>query len=112
MAITGRQLVFQSDRTVTVEEYPIPAPGTRQILVEVTRSCVSAGTEMNFFRDHPEAGPLQRATLGYMTVGRVAEVGADAGDYTPGDRVLTCGHHCSHWLVDLDDEGPSRWYIA
>jgi 2-desacetyl-2-hydroxyethyl bacteriochlorophyllide A dehydrogenase len=112
MAITGRQLVFQSDRTVTVEEYPVPAPEPRQILVEVARSCVSAGTEMNFFRDHPPTGPLQRATLGYMTVGRVVQVGADAGDYAPGDRVLTCGHHCSHWLVDLDDPGSSRWYIA
>jgi 2-desacetyl-2-hydroxyethyl bacteriochlorophyllide A dehydrogenase len=112
MAVTGRQLVFQSDRTVAVEEYPVPTPGLRQILVEVSRSCVSAGTEMNFFRSNPPTGPLQRATLGYMTVGRVAQVGSGVSGYAPGDRVLTCGHHCSHWLVDLDDQGSSRWYIT
>ena len=66
MAATGVQLVLQSDRTVVLEEYAIPTPGPRQILVEVTRSYVSAGSEMNFFRHNPPDGPFKRAAVGYM----------------------------------------------
>lgn len=111
MTATGVQLVFQSDRTVLLEEYPIPEPGPRQILVAVRRSYVSAGTEMNFFRENPSEGPFRRDRVGYMTVGEVSAVGPGVGDFAPGERVLTCGHHCSHWLVDLDDSGAAGWYI-
>lgn len=111
MARAGVQLVLHSDRTVRLEEYPIPEPGSRQILVAVARSYVSAGSEMNFFRHNPPDGPPRSAAVGYMTVGRVEAVGPGVEGFAPGDRVLTCGNHCSHWLVDLDDTGHMRWYI-
>lgn len=114
MSATGLRLVFRSDRRVELEEYEVPEPGPGQILVRVARSQVSAGTELNFFREHPPAGPLARAQLGYMTVGRVAAVGAGVTDFAPGDRVLACGRHGNYWLVDpasADSDRPDDAYI-
>jgi threonine dehydrogenase-like Zn-dependent dehydrogenase len=76
------------------------------VLVKNDRTQVSSGSEMNFFRLNPVDGPLQRRQLGYMTIGRVIAVGDGVTEYAPGDRVLTCGPHTSHWLVDLSYQGP------
>jgi L-iditol 2-dehydrogenase len=102
------RLIFRSDFGVEEERYDIPIPGPNQILVRVARSHVSAGSEMNFYRLNPPDGPLKRQPLGYMTVGHVAQIGPGITGFAPGDRVLTCGHHGSHWLVDLNDDGPDR----
>ena len=108
MNATGTRLVFRSDGQVEQERYPLSEPGPRQVLVRVERSHVSAGSEMNFFRLNPPDGPLARARLGYMTVGRIEQVGGEVREYGTGDRVLTCGHHGSHWLVDLNDNGATQ----
>lgn len=105
MSDTGIRLVFRSDYVVEQESFTVPEPGPRQVVMRVDRSQVSAGSEMNFFRLNPIDGPLQRAQLGYMTVGRVLAVGSQVTTHTPGDRVLTCGHHASHWVVDIGDTG-------
>ncbi|HKG24724.1 MAG TPA: zinc-binding alcohol dehydrogenase [Thermomicrobiales bacterium] len=102
------RLIFRSDFGVEEERYDVPEPGPRQVLVRVTRSQVSAGSEMNFYRLNPPDGPLVRQPLGYMTVGRVEQIGGGVTGFAPGDRVLTCGYHGSHWLVDLSEDGPNR----
>src|SRR5687767_552384 len=101
----GQRLIFRSDRRVEIEEGEVPEPGPRQVLVRVRRSQVSAGTEGNFFRLNPSDGPLARSPLGYMTVGQVERVGLGVTEYAPGDRVLTCGYHSSHCLVNLGEPG-------
>lgn len=108
MTEIGRRLIFRSDFVVEEERFDVPEPGPRQVLVRVNRSQVSAGSEMNFHRLNPEDGPLKRTPLGYMTVGRVERVGDGVTEFAPGERVLTCGHHGSHWLVDLTDDGPDQ----
>jgi threonine dehydrogenase-like Zn-dependent dehydrogenase len=80
----------------------VPEPGPDQVLVRVDTSPVSAGTEGNFFRHNPPDGPLKRTQLGYMTVGHIQAIGANVTGYAVGDRVLTSGHHQSHWLVTVD----------
>jgi threonine dehydrogenase-like Zn-dependent dehydrogenase len=102
------RLIFRSDFGVEEERFDVPEPAPRQVLVRVSRSQVSAGSEMNFYRLNPVDGPLKRTLLGYMTVGRVERVGDGVSEFAPGDRVLTCGHHGSHWLVDLTDDGPDQ----
>ena len=101
----GQRLIFRSDRRVEIEEFDVPEPGPRQVLVRVSRSQVSAGTEGNFFRLNPADGPLVREPLGYMTVGRIERVGPDVSEYAPGQRVLACGVHGSHCLVNLGEPG-------
>jgi threonine dehydrogenase-like Zn-dependent dehydrogenase len=97
------RLIFRSDFGVEEERYDVPTPGPNQILVRVSRSHVSAGTEMNFYRLNPADGPLKRQPLGYMTVGYVEQIGSNVTGFAPGDRVVTCGRHGSHWVVDLSD---------
>lgn len=108
MASKGVRLIFRSDFVVEEERFEVPEPGPRQVLVRVSRSQVSAGSEMNFYRQNPVDGPLKRTPLGYMTVGRVERVGDGVTEFVPGERVLTLGHHGSHWLVDLGDTDPDR----
>jgi threonine dehydrogenase-like Zn-dependent dehydrogenase len=108
MDARGVRLIFRSDLRVEEERYDLPEPGPRQVLVRVARSHVSAGSEMNFYRLNPPDGPLKRTPLGYMTVGRVERVGPGVTEVAPRDRVLTCGYHGSHWLVDLTDTGADQ----
>jgi threonine dehydrogenase-like Zn-dependent dehydrogenase len=109
--VQARQLVFRSDRRVVIEEFDLPGPGPGQVLVRHTHTQVSAGTEMNFFRLNPADGPLTRSTPGYMGTGVVLQAGAGVTGFVAGDRVVTCGNHCSHWLAEPADTGPFKWYI-
>lgn len=108
METQRERLIFGTDFHVDTECEPLPSLGPRQVLVRVSRSHVSAGSEMNFFRLNPPDGPRRRRPLGYMTVGRVAAMGEAVTDYALDDRVLTCGSHGSHWIVDLANDGPNR----
>lgn len=102
----AQRLILSPGPLVDIEEFEVPSPGPGQILVRVTTTCVSSGSEMNFFRINPPGSPPIRRTTGYMAVGRVVEVGPDVQEYTPGDLVLTRGKHGNYWLVDLNDPDP------
>jgi 2-desacetyl-2-hydroxyethyl bacteriochlorophyllide A dehydrogenase len=103
---------------VELAEIELPAPGPQQLLIRVTRSQISAGSEMNGYRrllaarpGSPDVGggPAAR-TSGYTTVGRVLEVGPEVDGLRPGDRVLAFGPHASHFLADLRDRQSWRSY--
>lgn len=89
-----------------METFEPPAPRGRQVRVRVSRSAVSAGSEMNFVRHGPRAYGISPQPgdngypLGYMAVGRVDALGAEVTGLAVGQRVLTGGHHASHWLAD------------
>lgn len=97
MAVTGQRLIFYPNYKVQVEEHEYPSPGPNQILVRVTRSQVSAGSEMNGLHAMTKSGTGRRPG-GYTTVGRVEEVGSGIQDFKPGDRILCFGNHGSHTL--------------
>lgn len=115
---TGRRLVFRPRGRVEIEEFALPQPGPQQMLVEVRRSQISAGSEMNGYRRSLDAGgsgatggPLpDRRTSGYTTVGRVVAVGPQVDEFRAGDRVLVFGSHASHVLADLSDREGWRSY--
>lgn len=96
---------------LSVVEVETPEPGPGQLLVRVSHSHVSAGSEMNYFRHNPPGSGGQPAPIGYMTVGRIVQVGPGVAGYTVGERVLTAGYHGDYWLVNLNDTGPTAWYI-
>ncbi|GAA2074011.1 hypothetical protein GCM10009840_04300 [Pseudolysinimonas kribbensis] len=115
MSTAAQRLIFRSDHRIDIEPFELPDPGSRQVLVRNDFTHVSAGTEMNFFRLHPDSGPLVRDQLGYMAVGEVVAVGGEVAEWAVGERVVTNAFHQSHWLVDLDEDrdgaqSPS-WYI-
>jgi len=104
----AQRLLFAQGPRITVENYEIPAPSNHQVLVRVTRSQVSAGSEMNFLRGGPAAYGLKgdrdaAMSIGYMSVGRISAVGSAVTGYTVGQRVVTGSQHTSHWLVNTAD---------
>ena len=112
MSETGRRLTVIGGQMVVVEEFDVPEPGPGQVLVRVSRSQVSAGSERRQFRGGVEADPslplgYQDKPPGYTTVGRVEAVGQGVTDFREGDRVFAQGRHTSHHVVDtvVESEG-------
>src|SRR5688572_5122091 len=112
MGVRGRRLVIRAGGRVEVEDFALPAPGPRQLLVRVARSQVSAGTEVNGYRRLAAlpvsgGGAGKGHTTGYTAVGRVLEVGTEVKGFRAGERVLVGANHASHCLVELGD--PDDW---
>ena len=97
MAEVGRRLVQVGGSRVEIEEFDVPEPGPGEVLVRVTRSQISAGSERSGFGDDVPAD--DRRHLGYTTVGRVQAVGEGVEEFAVGDRVLAWGPHGSHWIA-------------
>ncbi len=106
MAEVGRRLVQVGGNRVEIEEFDVPEPGPGEVLVRVTRSQISAGSERSGFRD--DVASDARRHLGYTTVGRVQAVGDGVGDFAVGDRVLAWGPHGSHWIARRDAESDGE----
>ena len=106
----GSRLVFHPGMRVNVEEFTVSAPGANEVLVRVSRSQVSAGTELNLLRGM-ERGGRHAGYPGYAAVGRVLDVGGGLTDFAPGCRVLTMGRHATHYTVDVTDSPLQNGYI-
>ena len=108
MATHGQRLIASAGITVEIEDHDFPDPGPNQMLVRVTRSQISAGSEMNGIRAIQNQ-PDVRRPIGYTTVGYVEKLGPGVADYREGDRVLCFGNHASHCLVSLTTTGGGDW---
>src|SRR5688572_23428308 len=102
----GQRLIYRPGLRVDLEDFEVPAPGPGQLLLAVTRSQVSAGSELNALRSIDAAGSdapggdAPGRQMGYTTVGRVQAVGTGVESFREGDRVLAFGNHASHILAD------------
>ncbi len=97
----GRRLMAV-DGHVEIESFGIPEPGPGQMLVRVSRSQVSAGSEKNALL----AASGGRRPLGYTLAGAVQACGPGVDACRVDDRVLAFGNHGSHWLTA--QEGQSE----
>jgi propanol-preferring alcohol dehydrogenase len=70
---------------LVLAELPTPAPGDREILVQIS-ACGVCHTELDEIegRTPPASFPF---VLGHQIVGKVAQTGAKVTKYAPGDRV-------------------------
>jgi bacteriochlorophyllide a dehydrogenase len=79
------------------------APGPRDLVVQITHSGISTGTEKLFWSGAMPPFPGMGFPLvpGYEAAGEVVEAGAETG-YRPGERVFVPGANC----FTASDAGP------
>jgi L-iditol 2-dehydrogenase len=96
--MSNRAAVLVRPGEIAMEQRPVPTPGPREVLVEVTSVGV-CGSDVHWY-EHGRIGDLVvRAplVLGHECAGRVVAVGAEATKHAVGERVciepgVPCGH--------------------
>jgi len=86
--MTNRAAVLHAPGDVRVEERPMPSPGAREVVVEVTAVGV-CGSDVHYYEhgrigDHVVRAPM---ILGHESAGNVVEVGSEVSRHAVGDRV-------------------------
>ncbi|GAA4612662.1 NAD(P)-dependent alcohol dehydrogenase [Saccharopolyspora hordei] len=96
-AKTMRASVLRDVRDIGLEERPVPRPGPREVLVQVT-SVGTCGSDTHYY-EHGRIGPFvveQPLVLGHEAGGVVVECGPEATRHAPGQRVaIEPGVPCS-----------------
>lgn len=98
----GQQILVWPDNRVEIRPFDVPSPGPGEVLIETTRTLISAGTELGtqeLKRDTP-------FTPGYSNIGHILAIGDGEVDYKVGDRVLSMGGHASHVI-----SGTQPWQL-
>ena len=109
-------LYFDAPYKLSVREETLPALKADQILLRTTRSAISAGTEMLFYRgqfpremavdasiaslEEQSGYPLK---YGYAAVGVVEEVGVGISEDWLGKRVFSFQAHQSYFVAPVGD---------
>lgn len=88
-------VLLKGPRDLEVETLALNAPGVGDLVVDVTHSGISTGTEKLFWTGDmpPFPGMGYPLVPGYEAAGEVVEAGALTG-YKPGDRVFVPGANC------------------
>ena len=84
-----KAIVVTAPNTVELKEVEIPSPGTSEVLIDVSKTCVSPGTEMRCMSGNAEASTFPYVP-GYCQVGVVME-GGPGTSIEPGTRVFSAG---------------------
>lgn len=124
--VTRRSLVFTGPQEVQIEEssFDPPADG---VVVETSRSAISAGTELLLYRDEAPADIPADATIdaldgdlsypvryGYATVGAVVQTGPEVEEDWTGRSVFAFNPHESRFaaspaeLIPVPDAIPAE----
>src|SRR4051794_17807708 len=84
----NRAAVLTLAREIVIEDRPVPEPGPRDVLVEITAVGV-CGSDVHYY-EHGRIGDFvveAPLVLGHESAGRVAALGAEATRHAVGDRV-------------------------
>ena len=112
MSETRRVLASDGAGQISVIEEPVPSPARGQVLVEVTASMVSPGSElggMSRRRDNPtDEAPRP---FGYTNAGVISRLGEGVKDLEVGQRVACMGggyaQHATHACVPQNMAVPT-----
>ena len=105
-------VVFAGPREVVVEDYPVPEPGPREVLIRTHCSLISIGTELSILEGDTPTGEMWQkirsypALPGYDNVGTVIEVGDGVETHWIGQRVASWGRHGAYVVIDIDHCWP------
>jgi L-iditol 2-dehydrogenase len=86
--MTNRAAVLTGPGKIVLEDRPVPEPGPREVLVEITAVGV-CGSDVHYFQ-HGRIGPYvvrEPLILGHESAGRIAAVGAEVSRHAVGERV-------------------------
>ena len=101
-----RAAVVAEPGRVELRSVPVPAPGEGQILVKLEGCGVCASNVPPWEGKPWFSYPMEPGALGHEGWGRVAAVGPEVKDFTPGERVgILSGH--SYAEYDLADVGAA-----
>src|SRR5690349_7150835 len=98
----ARRLWITGPYDVTVQQYEVPeAPGPGQVLLEISHTLVSAGTELAIVMGTHigfttgASWPRYPMALGYTAAGRVLARGPAVAGVDQGDLVVAAAAHAS-----------------
>ena len=80
--------VYRGINDVRLEEMPVPAIGSGEVLIRV-HSCGVCGTDLKKIHTGSHSAPR---IFGHETAGVIAAVGREVADFKPGDRVVVFHH--------------------
>jgi len=113
------QLWFTTPGDVEVRPCRLSPPAADEVVVEVSCSAISAGTELLLYRGQLPADMALDATLeslpgspvyplryGYAAVGRIIHLGAEVDAAWMGRRVFGFQPHASHFVARVDTLFP------
>jgi L-iditol 2-dehydrogenase len=84
----NRAAVLVRPSEIAIEERPVPEPGPREVLVEISAVGV-CGSDVHYYEHGRIGSHIVRAplVLGHESAGRVVSVGAEVSRHAVGDRV-------------------------
>lgn len=110
-SITGVRAIITSEQELHFENFRVPAePKDANILVEVERTIISAGTELaNYTGLDPDTRrPNKWCTYpwnpGYGGIGKVLAVGPDVKNVKVGDHVYGRFEHANYAILNTDTQ--------
>ena len=88
-------VILSGPKALGLDTLSLTEPGAGDLVVEITHSGISTGTEKLFWSGEmpPFPGMGYPLVPGYESAGEVVEAGADTS-YKPGDRVFVPGANC------------------
>ncbi len=88
-------IILSGPRDLALGQVGLVAPGPRDLVVRITHSGISTGTEKLFWSGQmpPFPGMGYPLVPGYEAAGEVVEAGAETG-FTAGERVFVPGANC------------------
>ncbi|MEM7547271.1 MAG: chlorophyll synthesis pathway protein BchC [Pseudomonadota bacterium] len=88
-------VILEGARKLGLGVLPLTAPSPRDLVVEISTSGISTGTEKLFWTGEmpPFPGMGYPLVPGYEAAGEVVEAGAETG-FKPGERVFVPGANC------------------
>ncbi len=104
----ARSIVFTGQNQVEVQTRDVQDPGPGEVLVQATKTLISAGTEriclLRLFEpgSHWDAWVKYPFSTGYSMVGRVLGVGRDVTSVREGERVAVRQPHQQYVVVPVD----------
>ena len=95
---------------VTMVEVERPEPGPGQMLVRVTRSLISRGSEL--FRRYILEEAVSPDIMGYSDVGKVVALGPDVDRYALGQRVMVNAPHAQYVIANVGGHRKRAFPLA